>query len=102
VADTRRAGEPSHHIVTIEIASDVTHCPVRVEMLAVERRDPRGFLSAVLQRVQAKRNEASRIVGTPDAEHAALFLELVPVKIWVEWIGRQHVPAPAGGNGIVI
>jgi hypothetical protein len=45
----------------------------------------------VLQRVEAERNEARRIVGTPDAKDAALFLELVVV----EWIGGQHVLGPA-------
>jgi hypothetical protein len=37
--------------------------------------------------MQAKRNEARRIVGTPNAENAALLAQL----ILVERIGRQHL-----------
>ena len=61
-----------------------------MEMLAVEGGDPRRFLAAMLQRVEAERDEARRIVGTPDAENAALLAQLVVF----EWIGRQHRPGP--------
>ncbi len=62
--------------------------------------DARGFLAAVLERVQAERDEARRIVGAPDAEDAALFAQLVVI----EWIGRQHHvgPEPPGGHARVI
>jgi hypothetical protein len=98
MADARAAGELADDVVAIEIAGDVTHRPMRMEMLFVEGRDARGFLPAVLQRMQPERDEARRIVGTPDAKDAALFMQFVIV----ERIGRQHVPAPAGGNEIVI
>jgi hypothetical protein len=58
-----------------------------MEMPAVEGGDPGGFLSPVLERVQPQRDEARSVVGTPDAEHAALFAQFVVF----EWIGRQHV-----------
>ena len=34
---------------------------------------PAAFLAAVLQRVEAERDEARGIVGTPDAENPAFF-----------------------------
>ena len=90
VADCGAAGEPADDIVAVEIAGDMAHRPVRVEMLAVEGGDARRFLAAMLQRVQAERDEARRIVGAPDAEHAALLAQLVVI----ERIGRQHVRVP--------
>jgi hypothetical protein len=60
-----------------------------MEVRAVEAADAGCFLAAVLQGVKAERNEAGGVVGTPDAEDAALFAKLVVV----EWIGRQHIPA---------
>jgi hypothetical protein len=58
-----------------------------VEKLAVETGDAGRLLAAVLQGVQAKRDEAGRIVGTPDAENPALFVQFIVV----EWIGGQHI-----------
>ena len=77
-------------VVAVEVAGDMAHRPVRMEMLAVEGGDARGFLAAVLERVQPERDEACGIVGTPDAENAALLAQLVVV----ERIGRQHVRVP--------
>ena len=78
--------EPADDIVAVEIAGDVAHRPVRVEMLAVESRNARGFLPAMLQRMKAERDETGRIIGAPDAEHAAFLAQLVVV----ERIGGQH------------
>ena len=88
VTDARPPGELVHDLVAVEIAGDVAHRPVRMEMLFVEAGDPRCFLAAVLQSVQSKRDEACRIVGAPDAENAALLAQLVVV----EGVGRQHGP----------
>ena len=98
MSDAAAARELADDIVAIEVAGDVAHRAMRMEVLAVEARDARGFLPAVLERVQAERNEARGIVGTPDAKDAALLVQLVVV----ERVGRQHVSAPAGGNGNVI
>ena len=46
-----------------------------------------AILSTMLERVQAKRDEAGGIVAAPDAEHAAFLAELIVV----ERIGRQQV-----------
>ena len=59
-------------------------------MAAVEAGDPGRFLAAMLERVEAERDEARGVVGAPDAEHAALLAQLVVV----ERIGRQHVAIP--------
>ena len=92
VADAGAAGERADYLVAVEIAGDVAHAAVRMKMLAVEGRDAGGFLAAVLERVEAERDEAGGAVGTPNAENAAFFLELIVV----ERIGRQHVPLQAG------
>jgi len=69
----RAAAELAHDVVAVEVAGDVAHRAVRVEMLAVESGYARRFLTSVLQSMQSERNEACRIVGTPDAENTALF-----------------------------
>ena len=79
-------GERADDVVAVEIAGDMAHRAVRVEMLAVEAGDAGGFLAAVLERVEAERDEARGVVGAPDAEDAALLAQLVVV----ERIGRQH------------
>jgi hypothetical protein len=40
----------------------------------------------MLQRMEAERDEARRIIGAPDAEYAAFLAQFVVV----ERIGRQH------------
>ena len=55
-------------------------------MVAVEAGDAGGFLAAVLERVEAERDEARRALGAPDSEDAALLAQLVVV----ERVGRQH------------
>ena len=55
-------------------------------MLIDQGRDARCFLAAVLKRVQAERDEARRIVGSPNSEDAAFLVQLVVI----ERIGRQH------------
>ncbi len=61
------------------------------KLRAVEAGDAGGFLAAMLQRVEAERDEARGVVGAPDAENAALLVQLVVV----ERIGGQHCPRPA-------
>ena len=55
-------------------------------MRAVEAGDAGRFLAAMLQRVEAERDEARGVVGAPDAENAAFLAQLVVV----ERIGGQH------------
>ena len=57
-----------------------------VKLTPVARHDAGGFLAAVLQRVQAQRGMGGGIGIADDAEHAALFFQVVAV----ERIGRQR------------
>jgi hypothetical protein len=58
-----------------------------MEMNAIETGDPGSFLAAMLQGMEAERDEACRIVGGPDAENSALLVQLIVV----ERIRGQHV-----------
>jgi hypothetical protein len=87
MADASATWQTPHGFIPVEVAGDVAHRAVRMEMLAVERSDTRSLLAAVLQGMQAKRDEARRIVSTPNSKNAALFAQLVVV----ERIGRQHL-----------
>jgi hypothetical protein len=98
VPDRGRARKHGDDVVAVEIAGDVAHRLVGMEMLAVEAADSSRFLAAVLQRVEPQCDEARRMVGTPDSENAALLAQLVVI----ERIGRQHVPGPKLLRGIVI
>jgi hypothetical protein len=51
-----------------------------MELLPVKAEDSRGLLTAVLKGVKAKGNHRRRLRRAPDAEHAALFVQLVIVE----------------------
>jgi hypothetical protein len=55
--------------------------------LGIVGHDTAGFLSAVLQGVQAKGHEARCGSDADDAEHSAFLPQLVIV----EWMGGRHV-----------
>ena len=86
MADRGAPGELADDVVAVEIAGDMAHRAVGMEMLAVEAGDPGRFLAAMLERVEAERDEARGIVGAPDAENAAFLAQFVVI----ERIGRQH------------
>ena len=71
------AGQGADNVVAVEIARNMTHRAMGVEMIAVEAGDARGFLSAMLQRMQSQRHERRRTVAAGDAEHPAFLAELV-------------------------
>jgi hypothetical protein len=80
VADAARpAGR--HHL---GIAEDVAHqaeALVGMEQpLAVEGDDARGLLAAMLQGMEAERDERARVLAVPDADDAALLVELVVIR----------------------
>ena len=64
-----------------------------MEMRAVLGRYARRFLAAMLEGVKPESDEARGIVGTPDAENSALFVQLVPIEGF-ERICGQHSPRP--------
>jgi hypothetical protein len=86
MADRGAASEFADDVVFVEVAGDMTHRAMRMEMPAVEAGDACGFLAAVLERVKAERDEAGGIVGAPDAEHAAFLAQLVVI----ERMSGQH------------
>jgi len=49
------------------------------QLLAVARDDSGGFLSAVLQGMQAEIREIRRLAGTEHAEYPALIVEMIVV-----------------------
>ena len=87
MADARAAVKLAHDVVAVEVAGDMPHRSMGVEVHPVEAGDPRGFLAAMLKGVQAERDEACSIIGAPYAEYAAFLAKLVVVK----WVGREHL-----------
>ena len=71
-------------VVAVEIAGDMAHRAVGVEIVAVEAGDAGRFLAAVLQRVEAERDQRRGALRAGHAEDAALLAQLVVVE-WVAW-----------------
>lgn len=95
VADRRCAVQLADDVVAVEIAGDMTHCTMRMEILAVEGGDARGFLAAVLQGVETQRHDRRGALGAVNTKYAALLAELVVI----ERVGRQHDIPGAGAKG---
>ena len=82
------AGERANHLVAVEIAGNVPHRAVRMEMRAVEAGDAGGLLPAVLQRMQPERDQRGGAALTAgNTENAALLVQLVVI----ERIRGQHL-----------
>ena len=86
VADRHASRQLADDVVLVEIARDMPHRAVGMEVIGVEAGDPGGFLPAMLERVEPERDEARGALGIPDSEDAALLAQLVVI----EWVGRQH------------
>ncbi|MGH6634208.1 MAG: hypothetical protein ACREB0_12655 [Sphingopyxis sp.] len=67
---------------------------MRMELLAVEGSDARGFLSTVLQGMKPQRDYRGGAIRAMNTKYAALLAELVVIKR----VGRQHVIPGAGGQ----
>ena len=79
MADRGLPGQPGDHLFRAEVVADLPHAAVGAELLPVIGDDAGRLLTAVLQRVQAERNERRRIGMAIHPEHAALFMEMIPV-----------------------
>ncbi len=79
VADGAGAGQRGDHPGVAEIVADQAEAALLVEAVAVIADDAGGFLAAVLQRVQAERGDGRGVDDVPDAEDAALLVQLVVV-----------------------
>ena len=86
VADGDVARQRANDLLAVEIARDMPHRAVGMEGAAVEGGDPRRLLAAVLQRVQAERDQRGGTVIAVDADNAALLVQFVVI----EWVGGEH------------
>ena len=69
---------------------------MRVELVPVPAGDAGGLLPAMLERVQPERHDGRRGLGTPYAEDAALFAQLVVII----GMSREHQGASVAATGI--
>ena len=81
------AGERPNHLVAVEIARDMAHGAVGVEVGPVPAGDTGSFLPAMLERVEPQRDHCRGSVSAMNTEDAALLAQLVVVKR----VRRQHV-----------
>ncbi len=65
-----------------------THVLFRMELFSIERDDTSRFLTAMLERMQAKRGEGGCIRVPEDAEDAAFFVQRVAIHIVGHVIGK--------------
>ena len=82
--DGGMARQAADHLLAGEDVADVALVAEGVELLAVERHQAGGFLTAVLQGVQAEGGVGRGVVIAVNAEDAALLAQLVVVE------GRAH------------
>ncbi len=90
MADRHPPRQRGDHPRVAEIIPDQAHALVGVKARAVIGDDPRRFLAAMLKRVQAERGHGGGVRGVPDAEDAALLVELVLVVGPASGRGRLH------------
>ncbi len=79
VADRRDAGQRGDHPRVAEVVADQAQAAMRMEVAAVEADDAGQLLAAMLQRVQTECGDGRGIRDVPDAEDAALLVELVVI-----------------------
>jgi hypothetical protein len=95
MADGSLAGEATNHLVLVEIAGDMPHRAMGVEILAVPAGDTGRLLTAMLEGVKPQRDHRGGGFSAPDAENAALLAQL----IIVERVGSQHPGATRHRGG---
>ena len=86
MAASNAAGQAADNVVAVEIARDMAHCAVRMEIFAVPARYPGRFLPSMLQGMKPERNDGRGRVGTPNAKDAAFLAELIVI----ERVCRKH------------
>ena len=86
VADRPVAEQTLHHGGLGESVADQPDMALDVELRAVIGDDAGGFLAAMLQRVQAERDDRCGVLPAKNAEHAAFVVEMV-----VGLVGQQAV-----------
>jgi hypothetical protein len=74
------------------------HGPVGVKVATREAGNARRFLTAMLERVEAKGHDGSGAFGAMYSKDAAFFAQLVPiVEMSFEWMCREHQQSCVGG-----
>ncbi len=89
MADRDRARQFGQRCRVGIVIADEAHALFGVELLAVEGDDAGRFLSAMLQRVQAKGRQRRCIRVPENAEHAAFFVQRVAIHIIFDFCGSQ-------------
>ena len=80
VADRTGAGQRRDHSRVAKVVADQAETAMGMEMAAIEGDDAGQFLAAMLERVQAECGAGRGIGDVPDAENAALLVELVVLR----------------------
>src|SRR5438128_6462244 len=78
--------EPADDFLRAEILADMTHAAMGMELLAIIGNDPSGFLAAMLERVQAERDQRGGVGMAIDPEDAAFLAQMVVIM----GMGREH------------
>ncbi len=78
VTDGAAAGQLLDLIGREDILNEA-HSAVYEELFAIARNDARGFLPPMLQGVQAKVSQIRSFMGSKNAKHAALIMEMIVV-----------------------
>src|SRR6516162_9438368 len=80
------AAQALDHFPRAEVIADMTTPAMRVELLTVIGDDTRGFLAAMLQRVQTECCQRGGVGVAINPKHAAVFVKVIRVR----GIGRRH------------
>lgn len=86
VTDPGMAAQLGDDRLGAEIVADLPHGMLDMVVLAIEGDDARRLLPTVLEGVETERRDGSRLTVVVNAEHPALFAQLVVI----ERMGRQH------------
>jgi hypothetical protein len=79
-------------VLAAENVADQTGMPLGYEMTFVEGDDAGGFLPAMLKRMKTKHCERAGVGVAENAEHSALFVQLVAVKLCARRKARHGFP----------
>src|SRR5581483_2075399 len=90
MADGGGAGQAVDHLAAGKCVADQTEPAFGMESLAVEGNNAGGFLSAVLERMQAQRGDGGRVRMAEYPEYAALFAQTIRVRVEGVGFGHRH------------
>ncbi len=100
VASGHHSRQFGDRVLPGEIVRHMAQAAAAVEFAPVEGGDADRLLAAVLQCMEAQRRRRGGVGGVDGAEHAALFAQLVAVRI-VEGMGEVH-GSPIWGDRMAV